>query len=414
MIETVRILLGALAGVKSAIDMYSWTMCYLRQKTLNARADELRKMMENLGCGTEAGIRRLVEDWGKLDGAHFTDEQREELIGLLINLMHGARFLTTQGKPRSSFLRSEPLLEQIFAGLKIVRKKGEAVCPGSPWILEEYLGKGSFGEVWLARNKGFPDPRAFKFFTTTDGQEAIQREKNNLNHIRMALKNDPHIIGYEDIALDGVEWPFVAFEYASGGSLEEWICEHSKDKAKLNKQEIICQVVSGLSKAHENGVFHRDLKPANILLAGDPTFQAKIGDFGLAKVMKPSAISSSAFVSRMAQVGTSMYLPPEAQDPWREHDPAQFDIFALGVIWYQFLVEALERPPYDFVERLRNYAIDSHTIGLISRCLAHPDRRFKKAGELKDRIEDVDLPPHPSGFFDVQPLVREYFASLNS
>jgi serine/threonine protein kinase len=368
--------------------------------------------MEDLGCGTEAGIRRLVEDWGQREASHFTDEQRDELIGLLINLMLGARFLTTQGKPRSSFLRSEPLLEEILAGLKIVRKKGEPVCPGSVWILDEYLGKGNFGEVWLARNKGFPEPRAFKFFTTADGREAIKKEKDNLNHIRTTLRNDPHIIGYEDIALDGVDWPFVAFEYASGGSLEEWICAHPRDRAQLHKQEILCQVVYGLARAHAHGVFHRDLKPANILLAEGPTLQAKIGDFGLATVTKPAAVSSSLRASRTVQVGTSMYLPPEALDPWRDQDPAKNDLFALGVIWYQFLVERLERPPYDFAERLRNSAVDSHTIGLISRCLAHPDRRFQNAGELRERIEDVELPPHPAGYFDVQPLVREYFASL--
>ena len=72
-------------------------------------------------------------------------------------------------------------------------------------------------------------------------------------------------------------------------------------------------------------------------------------------------------------VGTEMYLPPEASS----HgvlDPAQQDIFALGVTWYQLLVSKLERPPYDFAERMKEFIDDGRTIKLLSRCLAHPSR----------------------------------------
>jgi hypothetical protein len=82
------------------------------------------------------------------------------------------------------------------------------------------------------------------------------------------------------------------------------------------------------------------------------------------------------------------------------------------VIWYQLLLEKLERPSYDFITELRDNGQDSQTIKLISRCLAHPSRRFKNAGELADQMDGVDLPDSPpDGMFNVSSLVREYLAT---
>ena len=110
-------------------------------------------------------------------------------------------------------------------------------------------------------------------------------------------------------------------------------------------------------------------------------------------------------------VGTNMYLPPEALEPFAKHQPALNDMFAVGVMWYQLLVERLERPPYDFAEQLQQVGAASHTIRLISRCLAHPQRRCADACELESAM--LDLPPIqqvPVGCFDVQYLAREYLS----
>jgi hypothetical protein len=112
-------------------------------------------------------------------------------------------------------------------------------------------------------------------------------------------------------------------------------------------------------------------------------------------------------------VGTRMYHPPEASDPFRKRHPAQDDVFALGVIWYQVLTGELVRPPYDFVEQLSARAVDARTIRMVSRCLAHPERRYPTAGELYAEL-DVDAPPGPGewsvpkGCFDVAGVAREY------
>jgi serine/threonine protein kinase len=405
----------AISTAHGGFTVYSWLVGYIRKKGHLNRADEIKKWLESLGCLSESAVRQLVEDWAATLSTPLGKEMGEELIDLLINLTRGARFLTTNGTPRSSYLRCEKLIDQLLTNLQPVRKRGQLAGPGFSWRLERYLGQGTFGEVWLGQNtEGFPKPWAFKFFTHQGAQEWVRKEKDNLAQILKRLGQHPNIIEFLYVAVDGQPWPFLALEYAGGGSLEDWILEDPSRRPKLNKHEIIRGVILGLSKAHDQGIFHRDLKPANILLTHGADVRPKIADFGLAKVATNVGGTDSAQVSQAAQVGTSMYLPPEAQEIFVEREPAQDDVFALGVLWYQLVVERLERPPYNFSERLLEHQIDTHTIRLISRCLAHPNRRFRDACNLLEELEEVAPTDWivPPGLFDVQHIVREYLGSL--
>ena len=112
-----------------------------------------------------------------------------------------------------------------------------------------------------------------------------------------------------------------------------------------------------------------------------------------------------------------MYWPPEAHEFGAPRQLGQDDVFALGVIWYQLIVNRLERPPYDYEEVLRASGQDTHTVRLIARCLAHPDRRFANAGQLEEAMTGADLPrwpPVPDGCYDVSHLVREYIATVKA
>lgn len=197
----------------------------------------------------------------------------------------------------------------------------------------------------------------------------------------------------------------------SGGSLEDWILEEKEFRADLSKYDVVDGITRALAKAHEAETYHRDLKPGNILLTEDGL--PKIADFGLADIrsVDTGSLRRSVYSSHgAAQVGTPMYWPPEAWLPFATRDPAQDDVFAIGVIWYQLLVERLERPPYDFAQVLRQIGQDAHTIDVISRCLAGPGNRLKNAVELAEAMTDFELPEWkvPQGQFDVQYLAKEY------
>jgi hypothetical protein len=406
-------LLGALDGAATGVRIVWWVTHYVRNQGHRNRAGDVRRMLVELGCLSEPHIRKLVEEWDAARHSQLSATEREDLIAVLTNLARGARFLTTQGLPRSSFLRSERLLEQLLADIQPVRHRGESVSAGQDWVLERFLGMGTFGEVWMARNPYYPEPRAYKFFTKPGALEWVRREQQTLFHVRTALRDHPNIVRFEDVALEHQEPPYVALEYAGGGSLEDWILEDLSERVELSPHDLIGGLADALAQAHSKHIYHRDLKPANVVLADGARPLAKITDFGLGKVVADAGSFSASQSTRASLVGTSMYLPPEAQSPFVERDPGRDDVFALGVIWYQLLVNRLERPPYDFAEQLRTHEVDSHTIRLISRCLARPDSRFANAIELRDQLADVGLEVWreiPPGLFDVQGLFREYHA----
>jgi len=385
----------------------------LRKWGMKQKASTIRQLLQELGCSSKEHIREHVERWLQKHPEVTIDEaQRENLIALLINLADGARLHTTHGHLRSSFVRSERLLEQLLNAPQPMRKAGERVTENSDWTLRRYLGRGSFGEVWMAANPLVPERRAYKFFTPDESLQRIRAEAETLFHISRYLSAHPNIVKYIDVTLNDPEYPHIALEYVGGGSLEDWIYEDHDDRPQLDVNDVIQAIVSGLSKAHEQGIAHRDLKPANIVLTEGPRPVPKITDFGLGRVAVQTAVRSSAQVSRAALVGTPMYLPPEAQGYEQPDDPERDDIFALGVIWYQLLMNRVERPPYDFAEELRQEGVDSHTIRLISRCLARRDHRLPNAMELAEEMEVLPPTPWsaPEGCFDVSLIFREYHA----
>jgi serine/threonine protein kinase len=408
--------LSSAAGLTGGtLSVGQWLVSYLRDRARQKRTAEVLKFLHDLGCASEAEVQKLVAHWEP--PVSVAPALREELAQLLINLVRGARFHTTQGTPLSTYLRCERLIEQLLANLQPKRRAGEPVGPGrKDWKLERFLGMGSFGEVWLGRNQRHPDPRAFKFCTLPEAKEWLDREGSALYEVQKHLAGCPNVIEYIDIALDGAPYPYLVLEYVPAGSLEDWILTPKEDRLALDVTELMIGIAHGLAAAHRHKIYHRDLKPANVLLTAGPDPDPKIADFGLSRVETGPPEGSSASVSRAVVVGTRMYLPPEAADPYEPRTAAQDDVFAFGVVWYQVLTGRIERPAYDFADRLHKEGVDSRTVRLLSRCLAHPDRRFAGAGELLESLEADPLPEAwdvPEGCFDVGPLAREYLGHLS-
>ena len=414
--ELLTTLLGTLGTVVSVaqggFSLYQWLVGYIKGSMAEARSETVRQLLQDLGSVSDSDVRRLVNDWAR--EKNIPDQQCEELIPLLINLTHGARFHSTHGTPTSGFIKNARLIDQILSNLQPERRRDEAVGPGrEDWRLDKFLGMGAFGEVWLARNRHFPEPAAFKFFTQEGGKAWFERERQALYFVQSRLPRHPNIIEFKNLSTAGQKWPFLELEFAGGGSLEEWILNHPEDPRRSTRPKS--------SKGSSPDSARPTRRKSTTAISSRPTSFSQRG-----RMFRPRSATSAWGKWRPCRDPQSparppswlwsaptCTCPPKPRTLSRSGKPAQDDVFALGVIWYQLAVESLERPPYDFAERLLESGQDTATIRLISRCLAQPRRRFPDACALEEAFRTGPvLPwPVPPGCFNVQPLVEEYLGN---
>ncbi|XP_060081509.1 aurora kinase A-like [Ylistrum balloti] len=203
------------------------------------------------------------------------------------------------------------------------------------WTLEDFdigrpLGKGKFGNVYLAREKSTKYVVALKVLFKSQLQKAgvehqLRREIEIQSHLRHP--NILRLFGY----FHDKSRVYLILEYAPKGELYK---ELMKDKRFDEKRTVnyINQLASALQYCHSKKVIHRDIKPENLLLGH--TGDLKIADFGWS-VHAPSS-------RRTTLCGTLDYLPPEMIEG-KLHDE-KVDLWSLGVLCYEFLVG---KPPFE-------------------------------------------------------------------
>jgi tetratricopeptide (TPR) repeat protein len=190
------------------------------------------------------------------------------------------------------------------------------------------LGRGGMGVVYQAEDLVLSRPVALKFVPgrlsgTTHGR--LKREAR-----AAAALNHPNIcVVYETGEHQGQ--PFIVMELLQGQTLRQRILA-----GPLQAEELLdwaVQIASGLEAAHQAGIVHRDVKPANIFIT--TRGQAKILDFGLAKVAAPSAnpatspADANLTIPGMA-IGTVPYMSPEQARG--EPLDVRTDLFSFGAV----------------------------------------------------------------------------------
>lgn len=274
------------------------------------------------------------------------------------------------------------------AGLEIPGYRG--------WKIEEKLGEGGYGEVWLGIQQQTMRKLAFKFCFDAERVRALNMEL--MSH-RILLKNlgeRPDIAQLVDLQLDAPPFYLVS-EYSADGDLTTWAKKHGgENSVPLDvRLDVFIRACRAVAAAHGVGALHRDLKPSNILIfMQDGKPRPKIADFGISVLTEkgreqasedtyaPSVTELSG--TRSTGTGSQLYIPPEQlKFPPPEFTP-QGDVYALGVMLYQLVTGDLTKPlGHGWEKEVRDPELRADIARAVDADLAH---RFSSPNELADRL----------------------------
>ncbi len=182
--------------------------------------------------------------------------------------------------------------------------------------LEQPLGRGGMGAVFLATHLGTERPVALKVIAPEHAArpeflERFRREARSLGRLR-----HPNVVDVTDFGVadhDGAALPYLVMELLDGVSLADVVGEPQPLSFVV---EVVDQVTSALHEAHAAGIVHRDLKPENLWLEPDRRggFRVKVLDFGLARLAGDDDARPTTPVAPVAPVtaGATLGLADEA------------------------------------------------------------------------------------------------------
>jgi len=271
----------------------------------------------------------------------------------------------------------------------------------------ERLGSGGMSSVHMATDLTLERTVAIKILAEhlSDDERFVERFRREA--LAVAKLIHPNIVQVYDTGIDDGR-RYIVMEYIDGRSGAQILQRQGPLDAET-AAEIGVQACAGLDYAHRRGIIHRDVKPGNLMIVGGPVgggpLVVKLTDFGIARAVAQTRITQVGSV-----IGTAAYLSPE-QVRGEEATPAT-DVYALGVVLYQFLTGRL---PYEG-SSLAELAVRQQnekplppstyndevpeTVGAaVLRALeGDPNRRYASAGELAGGLqrglqgEDVTLP----------------------
>jgi len=200
--------------------------------------------------------------------------------------------------------------------------------------VEKSLGKGTYGCVF--RVTRLSDGKKYAMKQVDIKKMSSKERKAAINEIRiLASLNCPYMIRFYEAFIEDDRLHIVT-DYASYGDLHRQMKKHASRSTQFSERAVwsfFLQLVMGIKYLHDHGVLHRDLKAANIFVDGEGCL--KIGDFGIAKMLRPGSMFA------VDQIGSPYYVSPEI---WRKQPyDTKSDMWAIGCFLYELI--AL-RPPF--------------------------------------------------------------------
>jgi eukaryotic-like serine/threonine-protein kinase len=256
--------------------------------------------------------------------------------------------------------------------------------------IEQVLGTGGMGAVYLAQNPALPRRDALKVLSA----ELSRNQEFRTRFVReadvAARLDHPNIVsvyrrGETD---DGRLW--IAMTYVEGTDADQALRAGTMTPARA--VHIVGEIAKALDYAHQRNVVHRDIKPANFLLSRKEGSdeRALLADFGIARALDDVGLTATNSV-----MATVTYAAPEVLAGVRFDHRA--DLYSLGCTLFRLLtgktpfsgdagvpavmLAHLQQPPPRVTDRLPGLppALDD----VIARAMAKdPAHRFGTAGQL--------------------------------
>ena len=266
----------------------------------------------------------------------------------------------------------------------------------SHYTIEDRIGQGGMGVVYRATDTRLGRVVAIKVIAA-DAAGSRDRRDRFLREARAASAlNHPNIVTIHEVDhANGID--FLVMELVGGRPLNEII---PRTGLPLERAiELAEQIANALATAHASGIVHRDVKPTNIVISASG--QAKMLDFGLAKVLAPPDPAADTMTAAPATelgvvVGTIAYMSPEQAQGRPISDRS--DIFSFGAVLYEMLagrrpfggdtvasILTETPPPIGSTRKDMLPALEA----LIAACLDKTPARRPSARDVADRLSAI-------------------------
>ena len=265
-----------------------------------------------------------------------------------------------------------------------------------PYQLIKKLGRGGFGEVWLAKNVTAFVAREVALKIPHDEDVDLNAIKQEAE-IWLAASGHPNVLPFIEANVYE-DYVAIVSEYAPDGSLRDWLKQNGGRAPSIEAAlEMTHGILNGLAHLHARNIIHRDLKPDNVLLQGTTP---RITDFGVSRVFKSTSHSA-------VSAGTPVYMAPEAFDARRSQ---QTDVWSVGVMLYQMLAGRLpftgetyaevmnaviSKPPHPLPANIPQWIQQVVAIAIAKK----PEARYQTATAMLSAL----TPPPPSPVVSPKP-----------
>lgn len=252
------------------------------------------------------------------------------------------------------------------------------------------IGEGGMANVYLAHDTILDRNVAVKILRgDLAGDEKFVRRFQR-EAIAASSLTHQNIVEMYDVGEDDGKY-FIVMEYIEGRTLKSLI----KKRGALTVPEVIdimLQLTSAISCAHDSYIIHRDIKPQNVMILDDG--RVKITDFGIAATLNNHELTQTNSV-----MGSVHYLPPEQASG--DGSTIKSDIYSLGILMYELLVgkvpfkgdNAVEiaikqmKEPIPSVIEFNSEIPQSLENVVLRACAKKPKNRYDSVQEMHDDIQ---------------------------